>query len=139
MVHNLPTVNFSIHRSQALVHTLLLSARLKVRNIRLGRNNGEFTIMVITVNPNSTVFEPENACEQVIYSGGGFSNYFSIPDYQKHAVQCYLKDYPPPYSKSTYNSTGKSRAYPDLSANGANYAVPVSQSCRDPTTIRKCL
>jgi tripeptidyl-peptidase-1 len=31
------------------------------------------------VNPNATVFEPESACEQVIFSGGGFSNYFAVP------------------------------------------------------------
>ncbi|KAG1727664.1 peptidase S8/S53 domain-containing protein [Suillus paluster] len=48
---------------------------------------------------------------QIIYSGGGFSNYFGMPDYQKGA--------------NIYNSTGTSRAYPDLSANGANYAVAV--------------
>ncbi|KIM92450.1 hypothetical protein PILCRDRAFT_123424, partial [Piloderma croceum F 1598] len=77
------------------------------------------------VNPNSTVFQPESACEQEIYSGGGFSNYFSIPNYQKDSVQSYFKNYPPPYSKTTntYNSSG--RGFPDLSANGANYVVSI--------------
>lgn len=28
------------------------------------------------VNPGSTVNDPEGACEQVIFSGGGFSNIF---------------------------------------------------------------
>jgi tripeptidyl-peptidase-1 len=76
------------------------------------------------VSPGQNVWEPENACEQVIYSGGGFSNYFSMPDYQKAAVEGYLTASPISYSKDIYNSTG-SRAYPDLSANGANYAVAI--------------
>lgn len=76
------------------------------------------------VSPGQNVWEPENACEQVIYSGGGFSNYFRMPGYQETAVAGYLAANPIPYSKHIYNSTG-SRAYPDLSANGANYAVAI--------------
>ncbi|KZT64883.1 subtilisin-like protein [Daedalea quercina L-15889] len=78
------------------------------------------------VNPNSTVYEPESACEQVIYSGGGFSNVFAMPSYQKTAVESYLTKYPPPYSPSLYNSSGTSRGFPDISANGANYVVAVN-------------
>ncbi|EPS96656.1 hypothetical protein FOMPIDRAFT_128300 [Fomitopsis schrenkii] len=78
------------------------------------------------VNPNSTVYEPESACEQVIYSGGGFSNVFAMPSYQKTAVESYLKNYPPPYPPYLYNSSGTSRAYPDISANGANYVVAIN-------------
>ncbi|KAJ7054441.1 subtilisin-like protein [Mycena amicta] len=77
------------------------------------------------INPGSTVADPESACQQVIFSGGGFSNYFAIPDYQKGVVAEYLSANPPPYSNTTYNSTGLSRAYPDLSANGANYVTAV--------------
>ncbi|KAG2122346.1 subtilisin-like protein [Suillus clintonianus] len=77
------------------------------------------------VSPGKSVWEPESACEQVIYSGGGFSNYFSMPDYQKAAVEGYLAANPISYSKDIYNSTGTSRAYPDLSANGANYVVAI--------------
>jgi len=58
------------------------------------------------VNPGSTVFEPESACEQVIFSGGGFSDIFSIPDYQKRAVRDYLEDHPPPYTADQYNNSG---------------------------------
>lgn len=76
------------------------------------------------VNPGAKVTDPESACEQVIYSGGGFSNVFKMPDYQKDAVNHYLSNYPPPYSADLWNNTG-SRGYPDLSANGANYAVAV--------------
>lgn len=79
------------------------------------------------VNPNSTVFEPEAACEQVIFSGGGFSDVFARPSYQNKAVEAFLKNHPPPYSSAVYN-TSKSRAYPDLSANGANYVVAVDGS-----------
>lgn len=73
----------------------------------------------------STVYEPETACEEIIYSGGGFSNYFAMPEYQKKAVDYYLRNYYPDYPSDIWNSTGASRAYPDISANGANYVVAV--------------
>lgn len=50
--------------------------------------------------------DPESACEQVIFSGGGFSNYFAMPDYQKEAVTTFLTEHPPPYPPSIWNSTG---------------------------------
>ncbi|KAH8112254.1 subtilisin-like protein [Phellopilus nigrolimitatus] len=77
------------------------------------------------VNPNSTVFEPEGACEQVIFSGGGFSNVFAIPDYQKSAVQSFLTNHPPLFTAAQFNNSGTSRAFPDLSANGANYVIAI--------------
>ncbi|KAJ7484520.1 subtilisin-like protein [Mycena latifolia] len=77
------------------------------------------------VNPGADVTDPESACERVIFSGGGFSNYFAMPDFQKGVVPSYLTANPPPYAATVYNATGKSRAYPDLSANGANYVVAV--------------
>ncbi|KAF5392549.1 hypothetical protein D9757_002178 [Collybiopsis confluens] len=77
------------------------------------------------VNPNSTVFEPEGACEQVIFSGGGWSNIFAIPDYQRTAVSSFLKNHPPPYTSAQFNNSGTSRAYPDLAANGANYVIGI--------------
>ncbi|KAH7906414.1 peptidase S8/S53 domain-containing protein [Hygrophoropsis aurantiaca] len=77
------------------------------------------------VNPNSTVYEPEGACEQVIYSGGGFSNYFAMPDYQKDAVAYYLKNYYPQYPPDIWNASGTSRGLPDIAANGANYVVAI--------------
>ncbi|EMD33171.1 hypothetical protein CERSUDRAFT_98768 [Gelatoporia subvermispora B] len=77
------------------------------------------------VNPGAKVTDPESACEQVIFSGGGFSNVFSIPEFQQKAVQTYLEKYPPPYAADIYNSTGHSRAFPDISANGANYLVVI--------------
>lgn len=90
------------------------------------------------INPGSTVFEPESACEQVIFSGGGFSNIFSMPSYQKQAVDTYLERHPPPYTAEQFNNSGtvkmylrceqnsiradvpcQARAFPDLSANGS--------------------
>lgn len=90
------------------------------------------------VKPNTTVSqaEPEMACMKVIYSGGGFSNYFAMPSYQRSAVDYYLETYPPNYPSTIWNSTGivsvgmsmyvwltqvdcQSRGFPDISANGA--------------------
>ena len=69
--------------------------------------------------------DPESACEQVIFSGGGFSNNFAIPDYQKAAVGTWFKKFKPAYPASIWNATGKARGFPDMSANGANYVVSV--------------
>ena len=64
--------------------------------------------------PNATVFEPqpEQACEEVIYSGGGFSNYFGMPDYQKDAVGGWLQQHKAEYVDkygNRWNSTGTVR------------------------------
>jgi len=48
-----------------------------------------------------------------------------MPSYQKTAVETYLTDYPIPYSPTMYNSSGTSRAFPDIAANGANYVVAI--------------
>lgn len=82
------------------------------------------------MKPNASVHDaqPEQACDEVIYSSGGFSNYFSIPDYQVDAVSCWMDEYGKEYAMEypgAWNSTGRSRAYPDISANGANYVVAV--------------
>ncbi|KAH7903358.1 peptidase S8/S53 domain-containing protein, partial [Hygrophoropsis aurantiaca] len=58
------------------------------------------------VVPGKSVSEPESACEKVFYSGGGFSNHFAMPDYQKSAVTGYLSQHPPAYPSSIWNSTG---------------------------------
>jgi len=67
-------------------------------------------------------------------SGGGFSNIYATPDYQKTAVSNYLTNNPPPYPSYTttddaaigagggiYNRGG--RGYPDVSAVGDNIVV----------------
>ncbi|CAF0856154.1 unnamed protein product [Adineta steineri] len=72
---------------------------------------------------NGNVNNPESACEQVIYSGGGFSNRFAIPTYQKTAVQNYFKNHKPSYTAQQYNNSETTRGFPDVSANGANYLI----------------
>ncbi|KAL1937832.1 hypothetical protein VTO73DRAFT_12852 [Trametes versicolor] len=78
------------------------------------------------INPGSTVNDPEGACEQVIFSGGGFSNFFDLPDYQAAQVSSFLTNHPPPFTSAQFNNSGTSRAFPDISANGANYVVAVA-------------
>lgn len=77
------------------------------------------------VKPNFTItadlpsgVQPEEACETVIYSGGGFSDVFPIPEYQNEAVQEWFTDYPPPYGADRFNNSRKVRGFPDISANG---------------------
>ncbi|KAF7800220.1 hypothetical protein EIP86_011467 [Pleurotus ostreatoroseus] len=77
------------------------------------------------INPGAKVTDPESACMQVIFSGGGFSNHFKMPDYQKAAVEGFLTNHPPPFPPTIYNTSG-SRAFPDISANGANYIIAVN-------------
>jgi tripeptidyl-peptidase-1 len=76
------------------------------------------------INKNSSVFDPESACEEVIHSGGGFSNVFPLPPYQKAAVGHYLKYHRPNYSSAHYNNSTM-RGIPDVAANGATYLVPI--------------
>ncbi|KAK7689950.1 hypothetical protein QCA50_006590 [Cerrena zonata] len=77
------------------------------------------------VNPGSTVNDPEGACEQVIFSGGGFSNFFAMPDYQADLVNSFFTNHPPPFTSTQFNNTG-SRGFPDISANGANYVIGIN-------------
>ncbi|KAJ6555036.1 subtilisin-like protein [Mycena vulgaris] len=73
----------------------------------------------------NTVDDPESACEEVIFSGGGFSNIFPLPSYQARAVTSFLKNHPPPFTNGEFNNSGTVRAFPDLSANGANYVIGI--------------
>ncbi|KAF2674224.1 subtilisin-like protein [Microthyrium microscopicum] len=69
--------------------------------------------------------QPEVACETVIRSGGGFSNMFEMPEYQKVAVKGWFSDHPPVYGASLFNNTQKTRGFPDIAVNGANYVITV--------------
>ncbi|KAK6433611.1 hypothetical protein LTR95_010213 [Oleoguttula sp. CCFEE 5521] len=73
----------------------------------------------------ATHTQPEEACETVIYSGGGFSNVFPLPSYQSAAVKGWFKNHPPPYGADRFNNSQQTRGFPDVSANGANYVVAV--------------
>ncbi|KAI9852854.1 MAG: hypothetical protein M1838_004413 [Thelocarpon superellum] len=77
------------------------------------------------VAPGNAVTAPETACEKVIYSGGGFSNVFPMPSYQSAAVESWFRTSPPAYGSDVFNNSGTVRAYPDVAANGANYAVAI--------------
>jgi tripeptidyl-peptidase-1 len=82
------------------------------------------------VKPNTavTATSPEEACETVIYSGGGFSNVFAMPSYQSSAVASYYASHKPSYSATQYNNSQAVRGYPDVSANGANYVIALDGS-----------
>jgi tripeptidyl-peptidase I len=107
------------------------------------------------VYPGHTVFEPESAVVDPagypysvnFSSGGGFSNVYPIPDYQKDAVATFFADHNPPYphysalatddpsnpyllpnitllagnTGGIYNRIG--RGVPDVAANGDNIAT----------------
>jgi tripeptidyl-peptidase-1 len=82
------------------------------------------------IKPNTavTATNPEEACETVIYSGGGFSNVFAQPSYQSSAVASYYTNHKPTYTATQYNNSQTVRGYPDVAANGANYVVAVDGS-----------
>ena len=65
----------------------------------------------------TTGVSPETGAD---FSSGGFSNYFAQPSYQSTAVSTYLTALGSTY-KGRYNASG--RAFPDVSAQGVNYAV----------------
>ncbi|WAQ81732.1 hypothetical protein PtA15_2A43 [Puccinia triticina] len=59
-------------------------------------------------------------------SGGGFSNYFATPKWQKREVDRYLNYLGPDTYQGLYNRTG--RGFPDVSAQGAKYVIAWQQS-----------
>jgi tripeptidyl-peptidase-1 len=66
--------------------------------------------------PGASVTAPEEACETVIYSGGGFSNVFAQPSYQASAVANYYATAKPSYKATQYNNSQTVRGYPDVVA-----------------------
>ena len=76
-------------------------------------------------------------------SGGGFSNYFSRPDYQDTAVSAYLNGIGGMYSGlykyvaytleiswSSRVPSSSGRGYPDISAQARNYQIVVNKTVR---------
>lgn len=59
-----------------------------------------------------------------ITTGGGFSNVYALPEYQRKAVERYLKTRDIPDSPSFFNARG--RAYPDIAALGAQFFVYIN-------------
>ncbi|KAF7378231.1 Family S53 protease-like protein [Mycena sanguinolenta] len=62
-------------------------------------------------------FAPEKALN---LTGGGFSNFFSTPDYQTAAVAGFLETIPNGFA-GTFNKSG--RGYPDVSTQGWNFEM----------------
>eukprot|EP00761_Pharyngomonas_kirbyi_P008518 gb/GECH01008529.1/.p1 GENE.gb/GECH01008529.1/~~gb/GECH01008529.1/.p1 ORF type:complete len:600 (+),score=152.67 gb/GECH01008529.1/:1-1800(+) len=91
-------------------------------------------------SPSSSSLRPRSRSPEasVYFSGGGFSNYYPMPSYQKNVVASYLSSSSCP-SHSFFNTSG--RAYPDVAALATNYGVvfrgvsiPVDgTSCSTPT------
>ncbi|TDH70817.1 uncharacterized protein CCR75_008733 [Bremia lactucae] len=57
----------------------------------------------------------------MITSGGGFSNIYSIPEYQRTAVERYMKTWNIPTLPNFFRESG--RAYPDVAALGSNFLI----------------
>ena len=76
-------------------------------------------------NSNNNNTQPEEVLSTIAHSGGGFSNVFALPAYQAQTVKAWFEAHPPPYDSDRYNSSQASRGYPDISANGANFAFSV--------------
>ncbi|KUJ09206.1 subtilisin-like protein [Mollisia scopiformis] len=68
-------------------------------------------------------YEPKSATVEEWSSGGGFSNMFARPDYQKTALGYYFDHFSPNYTAVQYNNTKSTRGYPDISANGVNTLI----------------
>lgn len=66
--------------------------------------------------PEVAAYDPANG----FASGGGFSNYFGTPGYQKEVVGAYVKSLNGLYD-GLYNKSG--RAYPDISAQGQRFTT----------------
>lgn len=49
------------------------------------------------------------ASELVIFSGGGFSNVFGVPDYQAAAVAAFFANNTNTYGPDRFNNSGRSR------------------------------
>ena len=86
---------------------------------------------------NNTVDSPESVMNvpwSVIYNGsaagsppdkfsssGGFSNYFSRPDYQSSAVNTYFSQHDPGYPSYTFNGVSAMKSGTNIGANGGKY------------------
>jgi len=74
---------------------------------------------------NSAEIVCSSSTGSVITSGGGFSNFYGMPSYQKQAVTNYFSTVSPA-PVSGYNRTG--RGIPDVSLAGSCYYVVVGGS-----------
>ncbi|KAF8165633.1 tripeptidyl peptidase A [Crassisporium funariophilum] len=95
-------------------------------------NDGRNVTRFIPVFPSSCPFVtsvggttgiPEVAVSR-FFSGGGFSDYFDRPAYQKHEVQKYLDALPKGTYKGLFNENG--RGFPDVAAQSDRYRIFLS-------------
>ncbi|CCG84906.1 unnamed protein product [Taphrina deformans PYCC 5710] len=79
------------------------------------------------LKPGKKVWQTNNerAPNVTTQSGGGFSNLFPRPVYQKAALETYFRDHAPTKAAGRYNATG-TRGYPDVAAIGVNYLTSVN-------------
>jgi tripeptidyl-peptidase-1 len=77
----------------------------------------EFEPEVVAFRPGTV--RPDGSFREIYSSGGGFSNYFPTPGYQKDVVKDYVKGLGGLYD-GLYNKSG--RAYPDIAAQGQFFA-----------------
>jgi len=87
-----------------------------------GKNTTVFLPSFPATCPYVTVVGGTTSIPEVAvkFSGGGFSNYFSRPDYQTEVVNTYLQGLGTTYA-GLFNSTG--RAYPDVAAFSTNFST----------------
>lgn len=82
-----------------------------------------FLISFFSLSPFSTCrFKPEQCSGPTAgyYGGGGFSNAFPAPAYQKSVVDAYVKSLGTLHA-GLYNTSG--RGYPDISAQGSMFVT----------------
>ena len=74
--------------------------------------------------PGASMTAPEEACQTVIYSGGGFSNVFLMPSHQSNAVKSYFTNHKPTFTATQYNNSQTVRGYPDMAGvDGALWTI----------------
>ncbi|UQC90639.1 aorsin precursor [Colletotrichum lupini] len=85
------------------------------------------------IRANGSVYDSEvvfrhSSATHISSSGGGFSNLFDAPEYQKDAIDHYLQR--PDINERLQNLTGKfnplGRGVPDVSSNAANFVAAIN-------------
>ncbi|KAI1349142.1 peptidase S8/S53 domain-containing protein [Xylaria sp. FL0043] len=57
--------------------------------------------------------------------GGGFSNLFTLPDYQAEAIASYYAEHDPGYNSSRYNNSQEVRGFPDVSVASQDFITGI--------------
>lgn len=111
---NCPYVTAGEHSRLNCGSKIMLTCEIVGATTLLGNTVFDGEQAVADPDPNNTKLD--------FYSGGGFSNVFELPSYQAEAVTNYLAKYPEayPHGENIFNTSGKARAYPDVSAIGLN-------------------